>query len=241
MQIEGAIALVTGANRGIGLALVQALAEGGARHIYGTARNPESFPPGELPPPAQFSALRLDLSDGESIEDVAALANDVTLLINNAGSLSGGALLAAPPEAIRGEMATNCFGLIEVTRLFAPVIARNGGGVILNMLSVSSLASAPDLGIYATSKAAAWAATQAMRTSLAADNIRVLSAFPGPVDTDMSSELEVRKASPGSVAEALIAGIEREDPEIFPDDMARQAEAVWRSDPAMLIRQFSVL
>lgn len=241
MHIEGAIALVTGANRGLGLAILRALAAHGARHVYGTARDPESFRETDLPDHRHLSALRMDLSDKESVADVAALTNDVTLLVNNAGSLSEGAILAADPAAIRAEMETNCFGMIDVVRHFAPTIARNGGGVILNVLSVSALASAPNLGIYAMSKAAAWAATQAMRTTLSEKNIRVLSAFPGPIDTDMSRDLEGRKAEPESVAEALLAGIEREETEIFPDDMARQSEAVWQSDPRMLIRQFSLL
>lgn len=241
MRIEGAVALVTGANRGIGLAMLRALADRGVRHVYGTARSPERFHEAATPDPKRWSPLRLDLADKESVADVAALTNDVTLLVNNAGSLSPGGLLTAEPEAIRAEMETNCFGMIDLVRAFAPVIARNGGGVILNMLSVSALASAPELGLYATSKAAAWAATQAVRTTLAGENIRVLAAFPGPVDTDMSRALEGRKASPESVAEAIIQGIEREDAEIFPDDMARQAEAVWQSDPRMLIRQFAAL
>ena len=132
-------------------------------------------------------------------------------------------------------------GLINVVRRFAPVIARNGGGVILNVLSVSALASSPTIGVYSASKAAAWSATQAMRARLAAKNIRVLAAFPGPVDTDMTRELQVAKTSAKDVAEAMLDGIEEGAEEIFPDPMSKQAGAIWQKSPKMLERQFAFL
>jgi short-subunit dehydrogenase len=241
MRLEGAVALVTGASRGIGLSLAEALAARGARHVYGTARKPDAFRRSATLDQARFTLLRMDVTDESSVADVALLTNDVTLLINNAGILSHGDILQADRTTIRSEIETNCLGLVNVVRHFAPAIARNGGGVIMNVLSVSALASAPNLGVYAASKAAAWAATQAMRATLAPKNIRVLAAFPGPVDTDMSRSLEVRKAAPMDVAEGLLTGIEAEQEEIFPDDMAKQTGGVWRSNPKMLMRQFALL
>jgi len=239
MKIEGAVALVTGASRGIGLALVEALIARGASHVYATSRSPG----------VQNSAdgcerlipLRMDVTDETGILGVASLANDVTLLVNNAGVLTPGDIFDVSPAQFRREIETNCLGLINVARFFAPVIERNGGGAILNVLSASALANTPTIGVYSASKAAAWSSTQAMRAGLAAKNIRVLAAFPGPVDTDMTRDLQVLKASTKDVAEAMLEGIEQDMEEIFPDPMSRQAGAIWQKSPKLLERQFAFL
>jgi short-subunit dehydrogenase len=155
--------------------------------------------------------------------------------------LTPGGIFEIDAAQIRQEIETNCMGLLNVVRHFAPVIERNGGGAILNVLSISALASSPSIGAYSASKAAAWSLTQAMRAELAAKNIRVLGAFPGPVDTDMTRELRVAKTSAKAVAEAMLDGIEEEAEEIFPDPVSRQAGAIWQKNPKLLERQFSHL
>ncbi|MDR3462474.1 MAG: SDR family NAD(P)-dependent oxidoreductase [Beijerinckiaceae bacterium] len=239
MRIEGAVALVTGASRGIGFALVEGLIARGVSHVYATARTPrvQNGPDGR----DRLIPLRMDVTNEPGVLGVAALANDVTLLVNNAGMLTPGGVFDVEAAQIRREMETNCLGLINVARVFAPVIERNGGGVILNVLSISALANAPTIGVYSASKAAAWSATQAMRAELAAKNIQVLAAFPGPVDTDMTRKLQVVKTSAKDVAEAMLDGIEQGMPEIFPDPMSKQAGDIWQKNPKMLERQFAFL
>jgi len=237
MKIEGAVALVTGANGGIGRALVRALVERKVRHVYATTRSAAvDHPDGHL-----VTSLRMDVTDTCAVSDVANLASDVTLLINNAGVLTKGEVLQASSDDIWNDLETNCLGLVTVVRRFADVLEGNGGGTILNVLSISALANSPSIGVYSASKAAAWSMTQAMRASLARRNIRVLGAFPGPVDTAMTRGMEARKADPKDVARAMLDGVEGDVEEIFPDAMSRQAGAIWGANPKLLERQFSSL
>lgn len=240
MTIQGAVALVTGANRGLGSALVDALVKRGVRHVYATSRDPR-VSESSVGDDIRITKLRMDVTDDTAIANVARLASDVTLLINNAGVLTPGDPLDVAPTQISKELETNCVGLINVVRHFAPVIEQNGGGVILNVLSISALASSPSISVYSASKAAAWSLTQAMRATLAARRIRVLGAFPGPVDTGMTRDLQVPKARPEDVADAMLNGLERGEEDIFPDAMSKQASAIWHRSPKSLEQQFALL
>ena len=238
MNIANQVALVTGCSRGIGLALCKALLLRGVRHVYATSRN--GGKPAGLDDD-RVTSLRLDVTSEPQVKTVSALASDVNLLINNAGIMSIGAATDITSAQLTSEFATNCIGLSNVVRNFAPIIEQNGGGAIVNVLSISALASSPGLASYSASKAAAWSLTQAMQTSLSQRRIRVFAAFPGPVDTELARDFAVKKASARDVASAILDGVEAEEEEIFPDDMARQAAALWSSNPKQLQKQFALL
>lgn len=218
MKIAGATALVTGANRGFGRALAAELLARGAT-VYAGARNPESVDlPGAIP-------LQLDITDGASIEAALATAGDITLLVNNAGSAPGADLLTSDLTAIRDEFDTHVFGTLAVTRAFAPRIAANGGGGVLNVLSVLSWLSFPDAGAYCAAKAAAWSATNALRIQLAPQGIRVAGLHVGYMDTDMVAAVRAPKSDPAQIARIAIDGLEADLPEILADDISRQVQA----------------
>jgi NAD(P)-dependent dehydrogenase (short-subunit alcohol dehydrogenase family) len=232
MKIEGSIALVTGANRGLGKALVAALIEAGAAKVYAAARDARQVAAGP-----RIVPLALDITQPEQIAAAAANANDVTLLVNNAGVCSSFDVLTAAPAELDADVRTNVFGTLAVIRAFAPVLERaRGGATIVNVHSLASLAAVPPMGGYSASKAAAYSMTQALRASLKAKRIDVLAALPGPIDTDMTKGLELPKASPADVARELLAGVARGDEEIFPDPMSHELSALWRSSPKDLER-----
>jgi NAD(P)-dependent dehydrogenase (short-subunit alcohol dehydrogenase family) len=241
MQIEESIALVTGANRGIGRAFVEALLERGVRRVYATARNPSSLPPVTAPDPSRVETLKLDVTSREDARAAAARARDVTLLINNAAVLSFGSMLDLPTDAARADMETNFFGTLNVINAFVPVLEANGGGAIVNMLTVVALASMPGLAAYTASKAAAWSLTQSYRADLAERGVLVHGVFPGPVDTDMIRDVEMPKTPPAEVARAVLDGVAAGDEDIFPDGMSREVYAAWRQDHKAVERQFSTL
>lgn len=178
MQITGQTVVVTGANRGLGRSLVQALLDRGASKVYAAARNPASV----LDDP-RVVALALDLLDHETIAAAARQAADATVLINNASTAAFAAPLDADPATVRKEMQVNYGGTFDVIRAFVPVLERNGGGAIVNLLSLLSLASAPPMAGYSASKAAAHSLTQALRPVLAAKNISVHGVYPAGIDT----------------------------------------------------------
>lgn len=239
MDIVGATALVTGGNGGIGAALVRAILSGGARHVYSTFRMQP--PSADTQHTDRVTPLRMDVTDERSVARVAQLANDVRVVISAAGVLTAGGVLSEPGTAISAELQTNCVGLLNVARHFAPILEANGGGILVNILSISALASCPSLGIYSASKAAAWSLTQALRADLRSRGIKVVGALPGPVDTAMTRSMDVKKATADQVALAIIEGIKSGDDEIFPDAMSRQAAALWRKDPKLLEQQFALL
>jgi NAD(P)-dependent dehydrogenase (short-subunit alcohol dehydrogenase family) len=215
MELKNTVAVVTGANRGLGRQLATQLLDRGAK-VYAAARRPESV---DL---AGVTPLRLDVTDEESIRTAARIASDARLLVNNAGISTGTPLLAGDLDTVRLEMETNFFGLLAVTRAFAPVIEGNGGGGVLNVLSVLSWLHPAGLGGYAAAKAAAWALTDAAREELAPRGITVSALHVGYMDTDMASVIPAdQKADPADVAAQALDGIEQGQPEILADDVTR--------------------
>lgn len=218
MKLAGTTALVTGANRGFGRALAAELVARGAT-VYAGARNPSSVDlPGVRP-------IAIDVTDPASIAAAVAAAPDVTLLINNAGSMPGADLLSADLEAIRGEFDVHFFGTLAVSRAFAPTITANGGGGILNVLSALSWVSFPDAGAYCAAKSAAWSMTNALRAQLAPQGIRVTGLHVGYMDTDMVASVTAPKSDPADIARTALDGIEADLPEILADDVSRQIQA----------------
>ncbi|MFF5899981.1 SDR family oxidoreductase [Streptomyces argenteolus] len=215
MELNNAVALVTGANRGLGRHVARQLVERGAK-VYGAARHPESVDvPGVVP-------LRLDVTDETSVREAARTASDVTLLINNAGISTGATLIGGDVAEVRREMETNFFGPLTVTRAFAPVIEGNGGGAVLNVLSALSWLHPAGLGSYAASKAAAWALTGATREELAPRGIAVSALHVGYMDTDMAAGVPAdQKVAATDVAAQALDGIAAGLPEILADDASR--------------------
>jgi NAD(P)-dependent dehydrogenase (short-subunit alcohol dehydrogenase family) len=218
VQIRGATALVTGANRGLGRAVAAELLARGAR-VYAAARRPETV---DLP---GATAVPLDITDPASIEAAVATAGAITLLVNNAGSPPRADLLSAEVDAIRGEFETHLFGTLAMTRAFAPVIEANGGGGVLNVLSVLSWYSVADKGAYGAAKAAAWSMTNALRVQLAPRGVWMMGLHVGFIDTDMAADTDEPKLPPDEVARIAADGIERNDPEIVVDDVSRNVQA----------------
>ncbi len=240
MIIEDAVVLITGAGRGLGLALVRALFNKSPRYIYAAIRNQEQLDDliadyGDIVIP-----VSMDVTDTESINRVADLAQDVTLLINNAGVISEGDLFQAELDNIQREMDVNYFGTLNVIRRFTPIIEANGGGAVINILSISALASVPGIGGYSASKAASQSLTQSIRYLLQDKSITVHGVFPGPIDTDMTRDMDVRKATSDDVAQAIVEQVEQGEEDIFPDEMSRQGGLCWRSDPKVLERQLAM-
>ena len=216
MELNGAIAVVTGANRGLGRHLATQLLERGAS-VYAAVRRPDELDlPGTTP-------LRIDVTDPESVEAAAQIATDATLLINNAGISTYVPLIGGDLDVVRQELETNFYGPLAVTKAFAPVIAANGGGAVLNILSVISWMHPAQAGAYAAAKAAAWALTDAAREELEPQGIAVSGLHVGYMDTDMTARLtDVPKADPADVATQALDGIAKGAPEILADDVTRQ-------------------
>ncbi|MFH9298943.1 SDR family oxidoreductase [Streptomyces sp. NPDC017520] len=215
MELKNTVAVVTGANRGLGRHLAAQLVERGAK-VYGAARRPETVDaPGVIP-------LRLDVTDEASIREAARVASDATLLINNAGISTGATLIEGDVAEVRREMETNFFGPLTATRAFAPVIERNGGGAVLNVLSALSWFHPAGLGSYAASKAAAWALSDATREELAPRGITVSALYVGYMDTDMAADVPAdQKVAAADVAAQALQGIESGLPEILADETSR--------------------
>lgn len=220
MKIEGAVALVTGANRGLGAAFAQALLEAGAAKVYAGARNPASVTDPRLIP------LRLDITNESDIAAAVVAAGDVTIVINNAGIANVGTFTDAPDLTnARAEMETNYFGTLAVTRAFAPVLAANGGGALVNMLSAASFRVSPLIASYSASKTAQWALTNALRLELKPQGTLVVGVHAGFIDTDLAAGFDLPKIAPADVAEQTMAAIIADHEEVLADDVSRQAKA----------------
>lgn len=229
MTTEHITALVTGANRGLGRRFAEQLLERGAT-VYAAARNPQSIDlPGAIP-------VQLDITDPESVRRAADIASDVTVVINNAGTYTGAGLLDGPIDDIRLEMETHYFGTLGVIRAFAPVIERNiagqGGGAILNVLSVLSWYHPETTGAYSAAKAAGWALTDAVRAELAPRGIHVAALHVGYMDTDMASFAPAdQKTDPAVVARLALDGLFAGDNEILADELTRTVKSHLSAPP----------
>lgn len=220
MQLADAVVLVTGANRGIGRAFAQAALERGARRVYAAARDPASVQlPGVLP-------LPLDVTDPAQVARVAHECPDVTLLVNNAGTATlGGFLQDASVEALRQQLEVNFFGMLRMAQAFAPVLARNGGGALLNVLSVASWINRPLLGTYGATKSAAWALTNGLRHELRAQGTQVTALHMGFVDTDLTRGIDMPKSTPEAIARAAFDGLAAGAKEVLADETSRQVKS----------------
>jgi NAD(P)-dependent dehydrogenase (short-subunit alcohol dehydrogenase family) len=219
MQISGSVALVTGANRGLGRHFTQALLDRGAAKVYATARNVDAIDlPGVQP-------LQLDITDADSVAAAAAAASDVTLLINNAGSSTRAPLIEGDPTDIRLEMDTHYFGTLAVIRAFAPILKANGGGAVLNVLSVLSWFALAEAGAYSAAKAAAWSLTNSLRVDLGPQGTLVSGLHVGYMDTDMAAHIEGPKQDPAAVARLALDGIEAGAYETIADELSRSVRA----------------
>jgi NAD(P)-dependent dehydrogenase (short-subunit alcohol dehydrogenase family) len=216
--IAGSVALVTGANRGLGAAYVRELLDRGAAKVYAAVRDPATITDPRL------IAVQMDITDRPSIARAASLAQDVTLVINNAGVFTGVPTLGEE-AGLREELEVNYLGPVAVTRAFAPVLAANGGGALVNVLSVLSWLSFPGSGGYSSAKAAMWAATNSLRQTLVGQGTLVTAVHAGYVDTDMSASVTAPKTSPGVVAAQTLDAVEAGEPEVLADDVTRQVRA----------------
>jgi NAD(P)-dependent dehydrogenase (short-subunit alcohol dehydrogenase family) len=239
MHIKDSVALVTGANRGIGRAFVDALLEQGARRVYATARDLAS-----VEPLAQIdrrvTVMKLDVTNAADARAAAANASDVSLLINNAGVLTLGGLAQVSLDAVRNALETNFIGTLNVTNAFIPALEQRRG-TIVNMLTLVALASMPGLAAYNASKAAALSLTQSFRADLGKRGITVHGVFPGAVDTDMIRDFQMPKTPAIDVARATLGGIEAGEEDIFPDPMSRHLYTAWREDHKAVERQFAAM
>jgi NAD(P)-dependent dehydrogenase (short-subunit alcohol dehydrogenase family) len=225
MQVEGAVALVTGANRGLGRAFTRALLDAGAAKVYAGVRDPATVTDPDVVP------LRLDVTDPAQVEAAAREASDVTIVINNAGIANGAAALGDDDFAAhRSEFEVNYFGTLAVARAFAPVLKANGGGALVNMLSALSFVAFPQHANYSATKAAAWSLTNTLRTQLRGQGTLVVGVHAGYIDTDMVAAITDPKIAPEVVAtqtvEALAAGRE----EVLADETSRNAKAALPQD-----------
>jgi NAD(P)-dependent dehydrogenase (short-subunit alcohol dehydrogenase family) len=225
--------LVTGANRGIGRAFVEEALRRGARRVYAGTRDASPFPDERVVP------LALDVTDAAQIRAAAATAESLDVLINNAGIALYDDL--TDPAMLERHLAVNLFGTHAVTRAFLPALIRSGGAVI-NNLSVNALAPLPIIPAYSVSKAAALNLTQSLRAVLAPQGVRVCAVFTGPVDTDMTRELDIPKATPRSVAAGVFDALQRGEQDIFPDPVSQSIAQGWDNNPAkQLERQYARL
>lgn len=217
MQIENAVVLVTGANRGIGLAFARELLARGARKVYAAARNPATV---TLP---GVQALQLDVTQPDEIAAAARQAADVTLVINNAGIAQPGGFLAEDSEAVaRRIFETNFYGVLNVSKAFAPVLKANGGGALINVLSVASWVNGGELAAYSASKSAAWSLTNALRHELAGQKTQVLGLHMAYVDTDLTRGFEVPKTSAVEIVRRALDGLVAGADEVLADALTEQ-------------------
>jgi len=227
VTIAGTHALVTGANRGLGKAFVAKLLDRGVAVVYAAARNPDTVDVND----ERVVPIRLDVTKPDDVSAAASRCADVSVLINNAGAMLRTPLLAAPDlSAARSEMETNYFGTLAMCRAFAPVLAHNGGGAVVNVLSVVSWLASPFNGSYAASKSAEWALTNAIRVELRAAGTLVVAVHAGWIDTDMAANVPETKISTGGVAGQTLDALERGDEEVLTDDKTREVKASLPTD-----------
>ena len=234
-MIEGQTVLVTGANRGLGQVLVEGLLARGANRVYAGMRRVEASPFAD----ERVQPVELDVSKPDTFADLPLLMPDLTGLINNAAINLRGGILDARPGDFEQEMAVNYFGPVALIRSLCPVLTRNAPGFVTNILSICAFGGMPGLANYCASKAALFMAHQSLVTELADHGIAAFGVYPGPIDTDMNKGVEIELATPQSVVEAILAGMETGQRYIFPDPAAKAIEAKWLDDPRLIEAEFA--
>jgi NAD(P)-dependent dehydrogenase (short-subunit alcohol dehydrogenase family) len=216
-DIQNSIALVTGANRGLGRALVEELLARGAAKVYATSRKPHDFED------SRVVNIPLDVTDAASITKLPELAPDVNLLVNNAGLFVPDTILSADMNNVRSQFETNVVGPIQIAQAMAPVLKANGGGILVEIISVGSWLP---FGSYGSTKAALWSVTNSLRQELAPQGIRVVGVHIGPMDTEMTSMLDIPgKSDPADIARTTLDGVENGDSEVLTDDLSRHVKS----------------
>jgi NAD(P)-dependent dehydrogenase (short-subunit alcohol dehydrogenase family) len=230
MKLDNAVVLVTGANRGLGQEFARQALALGAKKVYAGARDPSQVTlPGVVP-------IRLDVNDPVQVASVAASAGDVTLVVNNAGiAITGGLLGEDRADALRRMLETNVFGMLHMSQSFAPVLANNGGGALLNVLSVASWITMPMLAAYAVSKSAAWSLTNGLRNELRGQGTQVLGLHVGFIDTDLTRGIELPKLSPDFVVERAYAALENGDSEVLIDELSQNVKRGLAAEPGIYL------
>jgi NAD(P)-dependent dehydrogenase (short-subunit alcohol dehydrogenase family) len=232
MRIDGSVALVTGAGRGLGVAFARELVSRGAARVYGAARDPAAVTePGVTP-------VALDITDPEAVARAARRCADVSLLVNNAGVMRASTFIDAPSlDNARLEMETNYFGTLSMCRAFAPVLAASGGGVVVNMLSVTSFFNNPLDASYGASKSAEWSLTNGIRLELARQGTLVVGVHAGFIDTDMAAGIDAPKIGPESVARQAFDAVEAGQVEVLADERTRTVKASLPRDHELIYPQ----
>ena len=230
MKLKDSTVFITGANRGLGLAFARQALAGGARKVYAGARDPSTVTlPGVIP-------VQLDVNDPQQVAAAAAACGDVTLVINNAGIADLKGVLDEDSIAVTQRMLeTNLYGVMRVSQAFAPVLGKNGGGGMLNVLSVSSWLSAPVLAAYSISKAAAWSLTNALRNEMRAQKTQVLALHVGFIDTDMTHGFEADKLTPEFVVSRTFDAFEAGASEVSVGDWTQEIKRGLSDEPGVYI------
>ncbi|MNK19759.1 putative oxidoreductase [compost metagenome] len=230
MELKNAVVFITGANRGLGLAFAREALARGARKVYAAARDPASITLAGVEP------VKLDVTNADDVAAAAALAKDATLIINNAGIADvGGFLAPGSVESARRHLDTNLFGPLLVTQAFAPVLAANGGGAVLNVLSIASWINGPLLGVYAMSKSAAWALTNGLRQELREQKTQVVGLHMGFVDTDLTKGIDAPKSTPEAIVSQALDALEAGEEEVLADERTRQVKQGLSASPAVYL------
>ncbi|MDC7677691.1 SDR family oxidoreductase [Asticcacaulis machinosus] len=236
MKIANKTILVSGANRGIGAAIVRELLAKGAAKIYAGARNPASLPDfGD----ARVVPVKLDITDNAAVQALAAQYSDIDIVINNAGTAQFGTVLTSSNDDFGYDFTTNVFGTLNVLRAFTPQLVAKNSGTIVNVISVVGLVAAHSLAGYSASKAALLSITQSVREELKDTGVEVLGVFPGPIDTDMARDIPLNKATPETAAALIVEGIEAGEEYIYPDPTAQAIGATWATNAIGLEKVFN--
>lgn len=238
IELQGKTVLVTGANRGIGKAITEEFIQQGAAKVYLAVRNTDSVKALLQQYGDKVAVIELDVADAASISRAAQIANDVEIVVNNAGVLKNATVLdPAAIDALAFQMQVNVVGLMQMAQAFAPVLKQNGGGAFVQLNSVASLRTSPDFATYAASKAAAYSITQALKTQLAEQGTAVISVHPGPIKTDMAADAGLADIAdpPSVVAKAIVSALKNGDFHVFPDTIARDYWAAYQGFAEQII------